>query len=150
MSTVEPSCIQQFRKICYKETPTQIKNDTPLFNLLMSAATEHNSRMQVTAKPQHIYFPDYAFTSASVHFSPGEEAYKHFLPVAQSPDFLSYVKNGSRLICKYVGRQNLPNLNVWVSIFFTCASIQELEKKGMGAVTRKPKNVKIRAIDKAL
>jgi hypothetical protein len=150
MSTVEPSCIQQFRKICYKVTPTIVKSDEPLFQLLMSAATERNSRMRVVAKPHHIYFYDTIFTPAEIYFPPSEEAYKHFLPVAQNHNSLSYVKNGDRLICKYSGQQNSPNINLSVSIFFTCASIQELEKKEVASVSLKPKKKKVRAIDRAL
>lgn len=150
MSIAEPSCIQQFRKICYKKSPTVVNGDTALFELLMSAATEQRSRMAVVAQAHLIHFRKELFNVATAYFAPGDDGYAHFLPASFNPKSLSYVKNGNRLICKYAGSQRYLNMNASVWIYFTCAGIHQLEKKAFDSAARKPKGQRSKAIHRAL
>lgn len=127
-----------------------VKEGEHLFDLLMGAATDKFSRMQVVLKPRHLFFDENAFKPATAYFSPGSEAFIHYRHVAESPTALTYLKAGDRLVCRYGGTKESSHCDTQVFIYFTCPSIHSLERKELGVAARKPSNRGKRALEKTL
>lgn len=150
MSSIEPSCVARYRSLSYKKRSTTVKNGEPLFDLLMRAAMDKLSRMQVVLRPRHLFFDANAFKPAAAYFLPGSEAFEHYRPVAASPAALEYLKMGDRLVCRYGGTKESSQCDIQVFIYFTCPSIHSLERKELGVAARKPRKGGKSALEKTL
>lgn len=136
MASFPPTCIADFMRLSHRKTIREAQKGEPLFELLMGQETERSLRMSVKASPKLAHFE--AFKPSFGYFAPGEEGFKSYRPLVVEPERIRYLKNGDRLICCYGAMSSSESFDLEVELFFTCPSIERIERRSIGSSTRRP------------